>query len=539
MRKIKSIKARLVLIGAMAALVSLMLAAVNMFSVRQAAETLSYVYDNQKTAALMEIDRTLGDMRFRMAAVLIDQMSMAGSKNHLNEARESIPKQWAAFKESTRGMTFGSAALEQIRTIDQQIGALPTFLDKLAKAYGEDDKKTVSALLEDEWPAFQSALNKPIFNLIANQGKAVTQAYDSGRAQGRQLGLAGIGVFAFSLLFLAIGIPLVIRSIVVPLEQAVTIAQTVAAGDLSSNIDADSGGETGQLLRALKDMNSSLQGIVGQVRTGTDMIASASQQIASGNLDLSSRTEQQASTLEATVASMEELTSTVKQNGDNARQANQLAASASEVAVQGGAVVEQVIATMGQIDASSKKIVDIIGVIDGIAFQTNILALNAAVEAARAGEQGRGFAVVASEVRNLAQRSAAAAKEIKELIGDSVDKVAVGSKLVSQAGHTMENIVASVKRVTDIMGEITCASHEQEAGIEQINQAITGMDSFTQQNAALVEEATGAADSLQDQATRLAQVVSVFKLEAGAPQGAPAPARPVRPARPAPKALAG
>jgi methyl-accepting chemotaxis protein len=260
------------------------------------------------------------------------------------------------------------------------------------------------------------------------------------------------------------------------------------------------------------EMEDTLTDLVGRIKTATDSIVTASGQIAAGNQDLSSRTEQQASSLEETAASMEELTSTVKQNADNARQANQLAASASAVAVKGGEVVSQVVDTMASINASSRKIVDIIGVIDGIAFQTNILALNAAVEAARAGEQGRGFAVVASEVRSLAQRSAAAAKEIKTLIGDSVEKVEEGSKQVAQAGKTMEEIVDSVKRVTDIMGEITAASQEQTSGIEQINQAITQMDQVTQQNAALVEEAAAAAGSLQEQASSLVQAVSVFKM---------------------------
>jgi methyl-accepting chemotaxis protein len=266
-------------------------------------------------------------------------------------------------------------------------------------------------------------------------------------------------------------------------------------------------------------MQDQLTDVVVRIKTSSDAIATASGQIAAGNQDLSSRTEEQASSLEETAASMEELTSTVKQNADNARQANQLALSASEVAVKGGNVVGQVVDTMASINASSKKIVDIIGVIDGIAFQTNILALNAAVEAARAGEQGRGFAVVAAEVRSLAQRSGAAAKEIKGLIDDSVGKVDVGSALVGEAGKTMAEIVGSVKRVTDIIGEITAASQEQSTGIEQVNQAIAQMDQVTQQNAALVEEAAAAAQSMQEQAANLVEAVSVFRLEAGAHGG--------------------
>jgi methyl-accepting chemotaxis protein len=315
---------------------------------------------------------------------------------------------------------------------------------------------------------------------------------------------------AFISLIVAI---LATRSITRPLNEAVKVAQRVADGDLTSDIVVGGSDETGQMMEALKFMNDSLIRIVAEVRTGTVSIAEASSEIASGNLDLSSRTEQQASSLGQTSRSMHELTSTVQQNADNARQANQLAAKASEVAVRGGTVVSAVIDTMGSITASSKKIVDIIGVIDGIAFQTNILALNAAVEAARAGEQGRGFAVVAAEVRNLAQRSAAAAKEIKALIGDSVGKVREGSTLVEQAGVTMEEVVASVRRVTDIMGEITSASQEQSAGIAQVNSTILEMDETTQQNAALVEEAAAAAASMQDQAANLARVVSVFKLD--------------------------
>ncbi|MFZ6847527.1 methyl-accepting chemotaxis protein [Undibacterium sp. RuRC25W] len=292
---------------------------------------------------------------------------------------------------------------------------------------------------------------------------------------------------------------------------AAQIAGQIAAGELTAPIDVEAGDQS-SLIFEMKNMRDSLVNIVAQVRSGTDTIATASSEIAMGNLDLSSRTEQQASSLEKTTSSMRELTTTVKQNADNAREANQLAASASEVARQGGVVVAQVVDTMGSINESSKKIVDIISVIDGIAFQTNILALNAAVEAARAGEQGRGFAVVAAEVRNLAQRSAAAAKEIKTLIDTSVEKVEIGTKLVGQAGVTIDQVVSSVKHVTDIIAEITAASQEQSVGIEEVNHAIIEMDGVTQQNAALVEEAAAAAQSLQDQAAELARVVSVFKL---------------------------
>jgi methyl-accepting chemotaxis protein len=304
------------------------------------------------------------------------------------------------------------------------------------------------------------------------------------------------------------------RGITIPLRRAVQATRQVADGNLAIQLEAQGKDEVGQLMQALKDMNDSLGKVVGKVRFGTDTIATASGQIAAGNQDLSQRTEEQASSLEETAASMEELTGTVKQNADNARQANQLAQSACQVAVKGGAVVGDVVHTMAAINDSSRKIVDIIGVIDGIAFQTNILALNAAVEAARAGDQGRGFAVVATEVRSLAQRSAAAAKEIKVLIGDSVGKVDEGSKLVGKAGQTMQEIVSSIKRVTDIMGEIAAATVEQTSGIEQVNQAITQMDRVTQQNAALVEQASSAAQALQEQANNLVEAVSVFKLPA-------------------------
>jgi methyl-accepting chemotaxis protein len=342
--------------------------------------------------------------------------------------------------------------------------------------------------------------------------------------------LFGLGAIAIALGVVAALI--ITRSITGPLSGAVEVAKRVAGGELTSQVTVEGQDETSELLQALREMNDSLVRTVSEVRSSTETITVASQEIASGNADLSSRTETQASSLEETASSMEQLTSTVKQNADNARQANQLAVSASSVAEKGGTVVSQVVETMGSIKASSSKVVDIIGVIDGIAFQTNILALNAAVEAARAGEQGRGFAVVASEVRSLAQRSAAAAKEIKELIGDSVERVDAGSRLVDEAGQTMGLIVTSIKQVADIMGEITAATQEQSTGIEEVNQAITQMDEMTQQNAALVEEAAAAAESMQEQAQKLAAAVAIFKLagDAYSAQRAQAPKAPARPA---------
>ncbi|MEW6369389.1 MAG: methyl-accepting chemotaxis protein [Pseudomonadota bacterium] len=382
---------------------------------------------------------------------------------------------------------------------------------------GADD--AFKAMVADKMMPAMSAYLRSVEEVVAFQDSLFVDAdkrIDTVYAEAKQL-LLGIGLLAL-VCGAAFGV-LLTRSITRPLARAVGLAQQVASGDLTARIDASSRDEVGQLLAALKRMNESLLRTVSEVRTGTETIVTASRQIASGNLDLSSRTEEQASSLEETASSMEELTSTVRQNADNARQANALAQDASAIASRGGEVVSQVVTTMGSINESSKKIGDIIAVIDGIAFQTNILALNAAVEAARAGEQGRGFAVVASEVRNLAQRSAAAAKEIRSLISDSVAKVDMGGKLVEQAGSTMQEIVQGIARVTDIMSGIASASAEQTLGIEQVNAAITQMDDVTQQNATLVEEASAAAASLEEQAATLAELVSTFKVD-GAAHGA-------------------
>ncbi|WP_028101847.1 methyl-accepting chemotaxis protein [Pseudoduganella violaceinigra] len=392
---------------------------------------------------------------------------------------------------------------------DRYLVVQTTFLQKSRDdSQREESVKYLLSAVRKEQTAYLAALTE----LVKYQAEAVNaandvadKAYTSSRNLMVMLTAAAAALAAWVAWW-------VTRSITRPLNRAVGVAEAVAGGDLTQRIEVTSRDETGQLLQALANMNDSLARTVGKVRSGSDTITTASSEIATGNLDLSSRTEQQASSLEETASSMEELTSTVQQNAENARQATQLVVAASDFATRGGAVVGQVVNTMGAIKESSNKIVDIIGVIDGIAFQTNILALNAAVEAARAGEQGRGFAVVASEVRNLAQRSAAAAKEIKELIGHSVDTVDEGARLVDQAGETMDGIVKAVQQVSDIMQQISAASQEQSSGIAQVNQAIVSIDDVTQQNAALVEEAAAAAQSMREQAEMLSEAVSVFRL---------------------------
>jgi methyl-accepting chemotaxis protein len=438
---------------------------------------------------------------------------------------EQFAKYRAAFKEKS---TTTNAQLGRVGTLLGALGLQTPLLEEAITLHAELEKNYLGAL-EKYDPADPQA-HKVVDALVKGMDRAPTKKIDDivvffesqsvtliekmkeeqAQAQRRSAWMLTVSVAASLLASVAFMVWLG-RSITRPLHQAVAIARTVASGDLSTDIKVTSTDEIGTLLQSMKDMNHNLAGLVGKVRTGTDAMALASAEIADGNQSLSGRTEAQASSLEETASAMEELTSAVKQNGNSAQEASELASTASDVAMRGGAAVAQVVETMGSINASSRKIVDIISVIDGIAFQTNILALNAAVEAARAGEQGRGFAVVAAEVRTLAQRSAGAAKEIKELIGDSVGKVEAGSRLASEAGTTMGEVVASVQRVTTMIAEIAQVSAEQNIGIDQVNQAIAQMDDTTQQNAALVEQAAAAAEAMKDQAGALAHAVSVFR----------------------------
>lgn len=405
------------------------------------------------------------------------------------------------------------------REFDSYYGVAREVADMMANQAGMPAKPKMQAMAANldiyrkDIAAFRTESRQRFLSTVSDATGAADKAVLFGAAIGA-LGLAVTLAFAV----------VVARALVRQLHQAVKVAETVAAGDLTSTIEVTATDETGKLLSALKAMNESLVRVVGQVRAASDTISSSSTYIAQGNADLSSRTEQQADSLERTTGAMGDLTRAAKQNASSAAQANELVGTASSVAIEGGAVVAKVIGTMGQIHASSRQIADIVGVIEGIAFQTNLLALNAAVEAARAGEQGRGFAVVAGEVRSLAQRSAAAAKEITALIGKSVEQVELGTRLADQTGTTMQDIVASVQRVTDIMGSIAHASQEQGSGIESVNGAIAHMERDTQQNASLVEQTSASALALQEQAANLAQAVSVFLLAPGA--HTPAAARP-------------
>ncbi len=530
-----SIKARLVAVLAILSAFMTVIGLAGITSLSGTNASLKSVYEDRLVALqnLQEVIRYINR----------NQIALGGADNldpsKLPEMVATIEANAAAATKSWERFAITKLTPEEKVLTDRFTAARAVFLKEgmqpALEAARAGDVARINALLKGRMEETFLPVRDSMNRLIEIQMEVGKSEYEASQASYSSFRLLTIGLL-FAGLALAAGIGWwLVRSITAPLNRAVHLAQAVAAGDLTQDIDVRSNDETGKLLAALRDMNGSLAGIVSNVRTATDSITNASSEIASGNLDLSARTEQQASSLEETASSMEELTSTVRQNADNARQANQLASSASEVAQRGGAVVSQVVDKMSAINESAYKIVEIISVIDGIAFQTNILALNAAVEAARAGEQGRGFAVVASEVRNLAQRAAGAAKEIKQLIDNSVAQVEEGSRLADQAGSTMQEVVNSVQRVSDIIGEISTASDEQSAGIQQINATVVQMDNMTQQNAALVEQAAAAAGALQDQAASLAQAVSVFRLAGGQhsvnavkTEAAPGAARPQR-----------
>jgi|LNFM01.2.fsa_nt_gb methyl-accepting chemotaxis protein len=485
------------------------------------------VHDNVEKTNLM------GDMSeqvhvvsrvLRTVVLLHDDAAIAAEQRKIDDARARYEKAWDALQKMPASEADKAirakidAARRDARAVNDQV---------LSLARAHKDAEALKVLLEQAAPkvtAWQDALDEN----VALQRKNNEDSYQAAHANDVRAEILLVSLTAAAIVLSALAAWLITRSITGPVGQAVTAARRIRDGDLGSEIPEAGRDEMGELLAAMRAMQASLSKVVSDVRGNAESVATASAQIAQGNADLSQRTEEQASALQQTAATMEQLGTTVKQNADNAQQADQLAQAASGVAVRGGEVVGQVVETMKGISESSKKIADIIGTIDGIAFQTNILALNAAVEAARAGEQGRGFAVVASEVRSLAQRSAEAAKEIKSLIGASVERVEQGTALVDQAGQTMGEVVTSIRRVTDIVAEISSASVEQSSGVGQVGEAVSQMDQVTQQNAALVEESAAAAESLKTQAGALVQVVSVFKLAHGAnTHAAPAAAAPI------------
>jgi methyl-accepting chemotaxis protein len=526
-----SVRSRFYLVMTLVSLSLSVLAIWSLVATRGSISTVTDLFDQADRAAqqVAVLRESTASMRRYQAEMIAASVSNPTDVGHLHDAWKKSVATIAAGADSLARSNPGDAAMAALLEKQKKtLGEVRDFIEPVATQL-QDAKMDASAGLayaqqaDEKLDALQAGMNE--LQKMQQQDLAAIRA-----TIGTSATLASVARLVLVGITLAIFLPLMwitLRSICGPLDEAVHVASRIAGGDLSATVRVEGKDEPARLMRALSDMQDALRRLVGQVRESSESIEVASAEVASGNFDLSQRTELAASNLQQTAGSMAQLTGGVRQSADSAHTANQLASSAAAVAARGGQVVSQVVSTMNEINTSSKKIADIIGVIDGIAFQTNILALNAAVEAARAGEQGRGFAVVAGEVRSLAQRSAEAAKEIKSLIGTSVDKVETGSKLVQDAGSTMTEIVASVQRVTDIIAEISAAATEQSHGIGQVDTAITQLDHMTQQNAALVEESAAAAESLKEQAIKLAHVVSTFRLDPGqaaAPVAAPVPA---------------
>jgi methyl-accepting chemotaxis protein len=519
-----TIRARMALAALATALGAGSLAGFSVYSAHVNSAALASVYEANVRALvqLQRIDSTLREVRFRVAGVLLDVMPMPGSLNHLRESRQSIVDTWTHL----HGLPALAATSEHAALRDEMVrhfAEVGRVLDKIEQAYAARNNGQLTDVLEVDWAVMHKGFVKPMQGLIPLKEASAKATFESAQATNQQLMQAALGLATLMVLSMVGLVVAIGRSVTRSLADADRTLVAIASGDLSRDVAVVHDDEIGRLLQRVQQMQRALRGVVGQVRSGIESVSVASQQIAQGNLDLSHRTEQQAGSLQQTAASMQQMTTIIRQSADSARQADQLAAMATQAAGEGGEIVRQVVQTMGEIQTHSRRIADIVGVIDGIAFQTNILALNAAVEAARAGEQGRGFAVVAAEVRSLAQRSAGAAREIKTLIGSSTDKVDSGSVLVGQAGATMADIVGRVRKVGDLIAEITAAASEQTAGIGEVNQAVSRLDEATQQNAALVEQSAAAAESLRQQALTLTRAVGVFRLEAaGGPLGAAA-----------------
>jgi len=509
-----SIKGRLFLLSGLAA-AAVALALGLFFATNrsnEAAMAKVYEQDGKTLVRMQQVENLLLELRFRAAGVLLEELPIPGSLNHLRETRQSLARLWKELGEGADNVFVEGEAAEQFKLLKSQWSLVDGTLNKLEGAYSGKDTKAITAVLEDDWPVMVKGVVKPLQSLIPLAQAHSENTYLNALRNGHAMLYTGVGAALFFLVLIVVTAVVTMRSILGSLAAVRRSLAEISNGNLAGELPPLRSDELGSIVDAMHTMQSALSQLVLQVRESADNIKVASDEVASGNSDLSNRTESTASHLQAAASSMAEITSTMGVSADSARQANRVAGSAAEVAVRGGSVVSQVVSTMDDITSSSRKIADIIGVIDGIAFQTNILALNAAVEAARAGEQGRGFAVVASEVRSLAGRSAEAAREIKRLIATSVEGVETGSRLVGDAGKTMKEVVEAVERVAQMIGTISHASGDQLAGVSQVNGAVNELERMTQQNSALVEQSTAAAQALREQATRLTELVGAFRL---------------------------